>query len=176
MKRLKHNKAYVRALLGTLRALIVVAAIAVLIATLVLPVLQIAGDSMSPTFNDGDIIVLLKSENLKSGDLCSFAWNNRTLVKRIIGVPGDWINIDADGTVYVNDEELDEPYVSEKGLGECDVEFPYQVPDGCYFVLGDHRDTAIDSRSTLIGSVSADQIIGKVLFRVWPISNAGIVK
>lgn len=176
MKRVRRRKAYIKALMGTLRVLIVVAAIAVLIATMVLPVLQISGDSMTPTFSDGDIIVLLKSGNLKLGDLCSFAWNNRTLVKRVIGVPGDWIEIDADGTVYVNNEAIDEPYVSDKGLGECDIEFPYQVPDGCYFVLGDHRATAIDSRSTLIGSVNEEQIIGKVLFRVWPLKKFGVIK
>lgn len=175
LKRLRYSRAYVNAMLGTFRVLTVVAAVAVLIATMIFPVLQISGNSMTPTFDDGDIIVLLKSGSLKPGDICSFAWNNRTLVKRVIGAPGDWIDMDTDGTVYLNGEVLDEPYISEKGMGECDIEFPYQVPDGCYFVMGDHRDTAIDSRSTVVGSVSEEQIIGKVLFRVWPLDKIGII-
>lgn len=174
-RRLHHRISYNRALRSTVNVLIVVAAIAVLISSLVFPVLQISGDSMDPTLKDGNIIVLYKTTNLKTGDLCSFTWNNRTLIKRIIAGPGDWIEIDAEGNVYVNDVMLDEPYVSEKSVGECDIEFPYQVPDNSYFMMGDKRATSIDSRSTVIGSVNVEQIIGKVWLRIYPFDLIGFM-
>lgn len=174
-RKIQYRKAYRKALTSTIYVLIVVAAIAVLIATLVLPVLQISGTSMEPTLNDGEIVVLVKADKFDHGDLCSFTWNNRTLIKRVIGCPGDWIEIDAEGTVYRNGEALDEPYVTEKSLGECDINFPYQVPDDAYFMVGDHRETSIDSRSTVIGSVSKEQIIGRVIFRVWPLKSITII-
>lgn len=169
-KRIKYKAAYRKALLGTIDALLLVAAVAVLISSLLLPVMQISGNSMEPTLENDDIIVLVKTNRFKTGDLCSFSWNNRTLIKRVIGVPGDWIEIDSDGTVYVNGKEIDEPYVTEKSLGECDIEFPYQVPENCLFMMGDHRETSIDSRNTVIGSVNYDQVIGRVLFRIWPLN------
>lgn len=171
--RLQHNRAYKKALFGTFNALLIVAAIAVLISSLFLPVLQITGDSMVPTLNNDNIVVLMKTEKFKSGDICSFSWNNRTLLKRVIGVPGDWIEIDKDGTVYLNGEKLDEPYVTEKSLGECDLTFPYQVPENSLFLMGDHRETSIDSRSSVIGSVHYDQVIGKVIYRIWPLREIG---
>lgn len=174
--RMQHQAAYRKALIGTIDVLIIVAAVAVLISTLLLPVLQITGDSMEPTLGNGNIIVLVKTHDFETGDICSFTWNNRTLVKRVIGTPGDWIEIDQDGTVYVNGEALDEPYVTDKSLGECDITFPYQVPDNSLFLMGDHRETSIDSRNTVIGSVSHQQIIGKVVFRVWPFSDIGSVQ
>lgn len=175
-RRIKHKEAYLRALSSTVGILAVVAALAVLISSLLLPVMQISGDSMEPTLKDGEIIVLVKTEHFKTGDLCSFSWNNRTLIKRIIGGPGDWIEIDEDGTVYVNQTALEETYITEKSLGECDIEFPFQVPDNHYFAMGDHRATSIDSRSTVIGSVNKGQIIGKVMFRIWPLSEMGLIK
>ena len=139
---------------------------AALVATLVLPVLQIAGTSMEPSLNDGDIVLLVKMDDLKNGSLCAFHYSNKILIKRIIATPGDFIWLESDGTVILNGEVLDEPYVSSKALGECDVEFPYQVPENHYFMMGDHRETSIDSRSTVIGGIAADQIIGKILLRI----------
>ena len=171
LKRERYKRRYKRLLKSTISALIVVAAVAALIATLVLPVLQIAGTSMEPTLNDGDIVVLIKQKRLKSGDLCAFYYSNKILIKRVIAAPGDYIWIEEDGTVFLNGKELKEPYVSAKALGECDVEFPYQVPENCYFVMGDKRETSIDSRSSVIGCVSKDQIIGKIFCKFWPLSQ-----
>ena len=167
-KRYRRQKAYKKALSGTVYVLTIVAAVAVLIATLVLPVLQIEGTSMEPTLYNGDIVLLMKTTRFDRGDLCGFTWNNKLLIKRVIGVPGDWIEIDTDGTVYLNGEKLDEPYIEQKALGECDLEFPYQVPQEQYFVIGDMRESSIDSRNTVIGCIPKDQIVGKVFFRVWP--------
>lgn len=166
-----YKRRFRRLLKSTVGALVVVAAIAALIATLILPVLQIAGTSMEPNLNNGDIVVLMKSNKLENGELCAFYYSNKILVKRIIAGPGDYLWIEDDGTVYLNGEPLDEPYLQEKSLGECDVEFPYQVPENAYFMMGDHRATSIDSRSSVIGCVAEDQIIGKILFRIWPLSQ-----
>ena len=167
-KRYRRQKAYNKALRGTVYVLTIVAAVAVLIATLVLPVLQIEGTSMEPTLSNGDIVLLTKTTRFDRGDLCGFTWNNKLLIKRVIALPGDWIEIDTDGTVYLNGDKLDEPYVQQKALGECDLEFPFQVPQEQYFVIGDMRENSIDSRNTLIGCIPKDQIVGKVFFRVWP--------
>lgn len=175
-EKLKHRKEYRRALRGTVYVLIVVAALTVLVVTLFLPVLQISGDSMEPTLHDGDVIVLMKSSRYDRGDLCGFAYENKYLIKRIIGVPGDYIDMDEDGTVSVNGEVLDEPYLIEKALGECDVEFPLQVPDNHYFILGDHRSNSIDSRNSAIGCVSKEQIVGRIIFRVWPLHKISAIE
>ena len=167
-KRYRRQKAYNKALRGTVYVLTIVAAVAVLIATLILPVLQIEGTSMEPTLSNGDIVLLTKTTRFERGDLCGFTWNNKLLIKRVIGLPGDWIEIDTDGTVYRNGKPLEEPYVKQKALGECDLEFPFQVPLEQYFVVGDMRESSIDSRNSLIGCIPKDQIVGKVFFRVWP--------
>lgn len=165
------KKAYFKALNGTIHVLTMVAAVAALIATLVLPVLQIEGTSMEPTLVNGDIVLLTKTTEFGRGELCGFSWNNKLLIKRVIGIPGDWIEIDTDGTVYLNGEKLEEPYAEQLAVGECDLEFPYQVPQEQYFVLGDMRESSIDSRNTLIGCVAKDQIVGKVFFRIWPLKT-----
>jgi len=171
-----HDKLAYRArlkkvLMSTLSVLIVVAAAAVLVSTLFLPVIQVSGDSMEPTLNSGDIILLVKTKRYSTGQLCCVAWQNKLLLKRVIGLPGDSIDIDADGNVSVNGELLDEPYVINKSLGECDISFPYVVPDDKMFVLGDRRDTSIDSRSSAIGCVSDEQMVGRMLFRIWKSDN-----
>jgi len=141
------------------------------VATLVFPVLQIAGTSMEPNLTDGDFVLLIKTDKLKTGDLSAFYYSNKILIKRIIAVPGDYLWIESDGTVFLNGKELDEPYISEKSLGECDVEFPYQVPENAYFMMGDRRETSIDSRSSTIGCISEDQIVGKILCKFWPLTE-----
>ena len=170
-KRYRRQKAYNKALRGTVYVLTIVAAVAVLIATLILPVLQIEGTSMEPTLSNGDIVLLMKTTRFERGDLCAFTWNNKLLVKRVVGLPGDWIEIDTDGTVYLNGDKLDEPYVQQMAMGECDLEFPFQVPQEQYFVIGDMRESSIDSRNSLIGCIPKDQIVGKVFFRVWPFKS-----
>lgn len=173
-RRYRWQKSYFKALRGTISVLTYMAAVAALIATLVLPVLQIEGTSMEPTLVNGDIVLLSKTNMLGRGDICGFSWNNKILVKRVVGIPGDWIEIDTDGTVYLNGEKLDEPYAEQIAFGECDLEFPFQVPQEQYFVLGDMRESSIDSRNTLIGCVENDQLIGKVFFRVWPLKTIRI--
>ncbi|MDO5785623.1 MAG: signal peptidase I [Eubacteriales bacterium] len=172
----KYKNRYHSVLRSTIYTLLVVAAVAVLVATLWLPVLQIYGSSMTPTLQDGEIVFSMKTSEFEPGDIIAFYYNNKILVKRVIGEAGDWIDIKEDGTVYVNHVAIDEPYLVEKALGECDIELPYQVPDEKVFVMGDHRSTSVDSRSTAVGSVAQEQIVGRILFRVWPIGRLGSVK
>ena len=177
LKRVLYLKRFSRIFRSTVAILITVAAVAVLVATLFLPVLRIFGTSMTPTLTEDDIVVSIKGVDLKQGDILSFYYNNRILVKRVIAFPGDWVDIDDAGNLYVNGELLDEPYLSEnsKARGECDINLPYQVPDGRIFVCGDHRATSIDSRSTTVGCVAEEQIVGKIVYRVWPIKRFGSI-
>lgn len=169
--RLRYRRRYSRALRSTIYVLVIVAAAAVIITMLFMPVVQISGTSMEPTLDNGDIIVLNKVGDYEVGDLCGFYWQNELLIKRVIGLPGDYIDIKEDGTVFVNGEELDEPYLVDKALGHCDLELPYQVPENHYFLVGDLRSTSIDSRSSNIGAIDKSQLIGHVLFRVWPLKK-----
>lgn len=175
LKREKYKYHYRNVLRSTVFTLVVVAAFAILVATLWLPVLQIYGTSMVPTLNEGQIVVSVKSKEFAQGDLVAFYIGNKILVKRVIGVSGDVMLIKEDGTVIVNGRELDEPYVSEKALGECDLEFPYQVPESRYFLMGDHRETSVDSRSSVVGCIADEQIVGKIVFCVWPFEDFGIL-
>ncbi len=173
LERERYRRRYDRALRGTIYTLITVAAAAVLVATLFLPVLRIYGTSMSPTLADGDVVAALRSSTYERGDVIAFYYNNKILVKRVIGLPGEWIDIDADGNVSVDGVPLDEPYLAERALGQCDIELPYQVPEDRYFVLGDHRSTSADSRSSVVGCVAEEQIVGELVFRVWPLDQLG---
>ena len=175
LKRIRYRSRYQRVLWSTFFALVVVAAFAILAATLWFPVLEIYGMSMTPTLSESEIVVSVKSENVDRGQLIAFYFGNKILVKRCIALPGDVVVITDDGLVPVNGEQLDEPYVSELSLGECDLEFPYTVPQERYFLLGDHRETSIDSRSSVIGCVSLDQVVGKVFFRLWPLNRLGMI-
>ena len=174
-KRIRRGTYYRQALVGTVSVLLVVAAVAVLITTLFLPILQISGDSMSPTMEHDEIVVLLKTKKFERGDLVGFYYQGKILLKRVIALPEDEVAIDADGNVYVNGELLEETYVTDKELGDCDLEFPYKVPGTSYFVLGDRRSNSVDSRNSAIGAVSKDDIIGKVFIRAWPLSKFGFV-
>lgn len=173
LKREHYRRNYNRVLRSTLFTLISVAAVAILIAMLLMPVLQIYGSSMSPCLEDGDIVVTLKRSTFERGDVISFYYNNKILVKRVIAFPGDWVNLDAQGTVFVNDQPIDEPYLVDKAFGDVNIELPYQVPDGKLFVMGDHRSTSADSRNTAIGCVAEEQIVGRMLLRVWPLKEIG---
>lgn len=174
LKREKYKKRYRRVLKSTLYTLIVVAAVAVLVATIWMPVLQIYGTSMSPTLNEGDIVVSVnKTSDFKQGDLVCFYLGNKLLVKRYIAGPGQWVDIDSSGNVYVDGELLKEPYLESKDFGDCNIELPYQVPENRIFCLGDYRKSSLDSRNTAVGCISEEQIVGKIIFRVWPLSEIG---
>ena len=175
LEREKYKRRYNRVLRSTIYTLIVVAAVAVLVATIWMPVLQIYGASMTPTLGEGEIVVSVKGSDFEPGDLVAFYLGNKILVKRCIAGPGQWVDIDEDGTVYVDGKELSEPYLTEKALGDCDIELPYQVPDNRFFCMGDHRSTSVDSRNTNVGCVSEEQIVGKIVFRVWPLQQFGAV-
>ena len=175
LNRVRYKSRYGSVLRSTIYSLITVAAVAILVATLWLPVLQIYGSSMTPTLQDGQIVVSVKSAQPNRGDIVAFYYNNKILVKRIIATAGQWVDIDENGNVYVDDQLLEEPYLSEKALGECNLELPYQVPDGRLFVMGDHRLTSVDSRHTSVGCIAEEQIVGVITFRVWPLSAFGSI-
>ncbi len=175
-ERLAYQKRFRNTLRSTIYALVIVAAVSVLLATLFLPVLQVSGTSMEPTLKDQDVIVLAKTGRFETGDLVGFYYQNKLLLKRVIARPGDWVDIDAEGNVSVNEERLDEPYVTNLALGETDRVYPYQVPDERYFVMGDNRLTSIDSRSSSIGCIETDQIVGKVFLRVWPLTKISFIQ
>lgn len=174
-ERLRYQKRYSNTLKSTIAILLVVIALAILVATLWMPVLRIYGTSMVPTLEDGQIVLSVKTGSFEPGDIVAFYHGNKLLIKRFIAGPSDWVNIDAEGTVFLNEVELQEPYITKKAFGETNIELPYQVPDKRYFLMGDNRDVSIDSRNTSVGCIAADQIVGKVIFRIWPLSKFGPV-
>ncbi len=176
LERVRYRRTFANTLRSTIFILIVVSASAVLIAVLLLPVLRIYGHSMNDTLDEGDVVVSIKGSTFKPGDIIAFYYNNKLLVKRVIGQPGDWVDIDEAGNVYVNQVMLEEPYLDSKAYGETNIELPYQVPESRIFVLGDNRDVSIDSRNTSVGCVAEEQIAGKIVFRVWPIDKIGFLK
>lgn len=171
----KYRRRFRRVLRSTIYALVTVAAAAVLVATLWMPVLQISGNSMTPTLTGGEVVVSLKGSSFNTGDIVAFYYDNKILVKRVIAGPGDWVDIDENGTVFVNEQELYEPYLVEKALGDCNISLPYQVPESRIFVMGDHRSVSVDSRNTALGCVAYDQVVGRLVFRVWPFEALGVV-
>lgn len=175
LRRVKGRRRFRRVLFGALGALAVVAAVAVLLSTRFFPVLQIYGDSMTPTLNEGDVVVAFDQGGLEQGDIVAFYHNNKVLVKRVIAQAGDWVDIKSNGSVYVNGSRLDEPYVDRLALGSCNITLPYQVPDSHVFVMGDYRSDSIDSRNTAVGCVGEDQLIGKLVLRVWPLDGLGML-
>ena len=174
-QRVGSKNRYMWSLKTTVYAMVTVAAVAVLVAVLLLPVLQIYGTSMNPTLYEGDFVVSVRGGRMETGDLVAFYYNNKILVKRVIGQAGQWVDIAEDGTVYVDNVKIDEPYLVDQAFGECDIELPYQVPENRVFVMGDNRSVSVDSRSTAIGCVAEEQLVGKIVFRVWPLNEFGKV-
>lgn len=176
IKRERYKKRYRRTLRSTVSVLIDTAAVVVLLAFLIFPVFRIYGSSMSPTINEGEIVVSVKGSKFTCGDVIVLSFNNKLLVKRVIAAPGEWFDLDKDGNVYVDGKLVDEPYLTEKAYGDCNITLPYQVPEGRYFVMGDNRATSQDSRNTVVGCIAEEQIVGRAVFRLWPLRQFGVIK
>ena len=173
LKRVDQRVRFRKLLRSTIYTLIVVSAVAVLVAVLFLPVLRIYGNSMTPTLSEGQIVVSIKGAEIETGDIVGVYYGSKVLIKRCIAQEHQWVDIDADGNVYIDGEMIDEPYLTEKAFGECNLDLPYQVPEGCIFVMGDHRETSIDSRNTSVGCIDKENFVGKIVFRVWPLKGFG---
>ncbi len=175
LKRETYKTKYNRILRSTIYGLIIVISCATIIASLLMPVVEISGDSMSPLLNEGEIVLTVKTKNIKKGDIIAFYHGNKILIKRVIASPSDWVYMNDDGTVFVNGKEINESYIKNKTLGDITIEFPLQVQDNKWFVLSDKRDLIIDSRNSDIGLISNDDLIGKIIFRIWPLKKIGSV-
>ena len=176
LTRINHRSRFRKLLRSTIYTLIVVSAVAVLVAVLFFPVLRVYGNSMTPTLNEGEIVISIKGADIDHGDVVGVYFGSKLLIKRCIALEHEWVNIDEDGNVYVEGELIDEPYLTEKAFGECNLKLPYQVPDGSIFVMGDHRETSIDSRNTSVGCIDTENVVGKIVFRVWPLSEFGFLR
>lgn len=176
LKRVDHRARFLKLLRNTLYTLVVVAAVAVLVAVIFLPVLRIYGSSMNPTLNEGEIVVSVKNADIRHGDILGVYYGSKVLVKRCIATEYEWVNIDEEGNVYVDGILQSEPFIEEKAFGECDLDLPYQVPDGCVFVMGDNRATSIDSRNSSVGCIDLENVVGKIVFRVWPLNQFGFIR
>ena len=176
LSREQYRRQYARTVRSTIYGLVAVAAVAVLVATLLLPILRIYGSSMTPTLEEGQIVVSIKGSDFEQGDIIAFYYEGKILIKRVIATAGSWVDIDDEGNVYVDGVLLSEPYITEKALGECDIELPYQVPDDRIFVMGDHRATSVDSRSSTIGCIAEEEIVGRIVFRIWPLEDFGVIE
>ncbi len=174
--RIKYNQRYKKLFRSTIYALIIILAISVVIATLIFPVLQIYENSMSPTLEKGDIVLSVKTKDIKGGDVIAFYYNNHILVKRVIAVSSDWVEFDIEGNVYVNGRYINETYLKNKDVGKYDISFPYQVPENTYFVLNDERSESLDSRSQIIGTIKQEDVVGKIIIRLWPMNKIGTLK
>lgn len=175
LRRVRSKKKFWQLLLNSICTLIVVAAGAMLVAVIFLQVIRIYGTSMQPCLNDGEIVVSLKESQAKQGDILAVYCGSKLLIKRCIATEQQWVEVDSEGNVYVDGQPLEEPYVTQKSLGQCNIDMPYQVPEGTVFVMGDRRETSIDSRTTSVGCIPNDEIIGKIIFRVWPLADIGFV-
>ena len=176
LNRAEYSSRYKQALRSTVYTLVVVAAVAILVATLLLPVLRTYGHSMTPTLDDGNIVFSIKTSDIKRGDIIAFYYNNKILIKRVVGISGEWVDIDNNGVVTIDGKVLDEPYVTDMALGECNIKLPYQVPESRVFVMGDHRSVSVDSRTAEIGCIPEEQIVGRLIFRVWPLKDFGPIE
>lgn len=176
LSRINYKERYWNMFRSTISILVLVCAVAVLVATLWMPVLQIYGSSMTPALSEDEIVVSVKTKEYSYGDIIAFYYNNKVLIKRVIATSGQWVELDKKGNLYINGEQIEEPYVQDKALGDCDIEWPFQVPEGRIFVMGDHRSISVDSRSESIGCVAEEQIVGKLLYRIWPFGNRGFLK
>lgn len=175
LKNERRKRTFGRVLRSTVFSLLVVAAVAVIIAMLILPVLQLTGSSMEPTLNNDEIVIAFRTTKFKTGDIIAFYFNNNILIKRVIATSGDWVDVDEEGNVYVNGNMLEEPYLQDKAFGDCNITLPYQVPEGRCFVMGDNRSTSIDSRNTAVGCISQEMVVGKLWLRVWPLNAFGLI-